>query len=121
MKKLWGRKISDLSFSSFLNILEYICKREDCKLVKIDRFFPSSKICNHCKFKYKELTLKERSWICPHCGQLNERDLNAAKNIHEAGTSASREEKVKLIVKNKCFSYSESKKDSDATLEPLLL
>jgi len=120
MKKLWGRKISDLSFSSFTNILEYICKREGCKLIKIDRFFPSSKLCNNCKYKYKELNLKERSWTCSNCGHTHDRDLNAAKNILEAGASAFRGEKVNLIVKDKCFSYSETNV-SDATLEPHML
>ena len=52
-------------------------------LLIIDRFEPSSKTCNSCGYVYKELTLSERSWKCPICGEVLYRDVNAAKNIRD--------------------------------------
>ena len=50
MQKLWGRKISDLSFSEFMKLLEYRASEYNKKLIKIDRWFPSSKLCSNCKY-----------------------------------------------------------------------
>lgn len=54
-------------------------------LVKIDRFYPSSKTCHHCGYVNKDLSLKDREWTCPQCGELIDRDMNAAKNILDEG------------------------------------
>lgn len=86
VRRLWGRKISDLSFSSFLCKVEYLATKHDKKVVKIDRFFASSKTCSVCGEK-EELTLKDRTWRCPHCGTDHDRDLNAAYNILKVGAS----------------------------------
>ncbi len=48
---------------------------------KVGMFEPSSKTCNICGYKNKELTLKDREWICPSCNTLHDRDVNAAINI----------------------------------------
>jgi len=85
MKKLWGKKISDLAFSEFISILQYECSRTGSQLIKIDRFYPSSKTCFDCGYKLEELGLETRQWTCPNCGQTHDRDLNAAKNIHREG------------------------------------
>ena len=53
--------------------------------VKIDRFYPSSKTCHHCGYVNKDLKLKDREWTCPQCGELIDRDMNAAKNILDEG------------------------------------
>lgn len=87
MQMLWGRKIGDLAFSNFVNKLEYLAEKHNKKVVKIDRFFPSSKTCYDCGHVHKELHLKDRSWVCPECGTNHQRDLNAAKNIRKVGTS----------------------------------
>ncbi|MBD3560660.1 transposase, partial [Planktothrix sp. FACHB-1355] len=50
-----------------------------------DRLFPSTKLCNYCKFKNDSLTLKDREWTCPKCGTHHDRDSNATKNIREEG------------------------------------
>lgn len=86
MQRLWGRKIGDLSFASFLCKVEYLATKHDKKVVKIDRFFASSKTCSVCG-KKEELTLKDRTWHCPHCGTYHDRDLNAAYNILKVGAS----------------------------------
>ena len=54
-------------------------------MIIIDRWFPSSKLCNVCGYKYKELSLKERQWTCPDCGTQHDRDFNAATNIKNEG------------------------------------
>jgi putative transposase len=87
MKRLWGRKISDLGFSEFLKIVEYYATIRNKKVVKIDRFFPSSKTCFECGNVNKTLELKDRTWQCLGCDTLLDRDLNAAKNIHRVGSS----------------------------------
>jgi len=89
MKRLWGRKISDYSFSDFLKILEFKAVEHKKFLHKIDRFFPSSKLCSKCgNIKSKdELQLKDRTYSCG-CGHRMDRDLNAAINILREGASS---------------------------------
>lgn len=87
MKKKYGRKVSDLSFSSFVSILKHQCSKVGSTVVEIPRFYPSSQTCHVCEFQYKELTLRQRSWICPSCGTLHDRDHNAAMNILRVGAS----------------------------------
>ena len=83
MQKLWGRKVSDLGFSEFVNILSY-----KTNVVKIDRFYPSTKTCNYCGELNNELKdLNIREWQCPSCGTKHQRDTNAAINIHRVGAS----------------------------------
>ncbi|NGX56425.1 MAG: hypothetical protein K1060chlam5_00665 [Candidatus Anoxychlamydiales bacterium] len=85
LQKLYGRKISDLSFSNFLKILEYYQEKKGSKIIYIDRFYPSSKTCYHCNNINADLTLKDRTWICPHCKKTIMRDKNAARNIKRQG------------------------------------
>ena len=88
MNKLWGRKVSDLSFSTFLEILEMVAQKKGKTIHFIDRFYPSSKTCNDCGYHNEKLTLKERTWDCPGCDSKLDRDLNAAKNILREGASS---------------------------------
>lgn len=85
MKKLWGRKISDLSYYEFVQILEWEALKNGSKVVKIDRFAPSSKVCHCCGFINGDLTLNDRNWVCPSCGEHLDRDFNAAINIRNLG------------------------------------
>ena len=80
-----AQSIADASWGTFLNLLSYKCAREDKKLVKIDRFYPSSKTCHHCGYMKEDLSLNDRNWKCPHCGQMIDRDLNASINILNEG------------------------------------
>ena len=82
MQKLWGRKISDLAFSEFVSILEY-----KTNLIKIDRYYPSTKTCNICGYINHNITLKDREWICPECKTKHDRDINASINICKVGAS----------------------------------
>lgn len=87
MKKIWGRKISDISWYQFVSFLTYKALNENKYVLKIDRYFPSSKLCSSCGFKNTNLTLKNRQWICPVCGKIHDRDLNASLNILKEGRS----------------------------------
>jgi hypothetical protein len=51
----------------------------------VDRFYPSSKTCHNCGYINKILTLNDRQWVCPQCGEVIERDYNAALNILDEG------------------------------------
>lgn len=98
MKKLWGRKVSDISFSTFINKVEWMCRKFGKQIGFIDRFYPSSKTCNKCGFINQYLTLKDREWICPRCHTLLDRDLNAAINIHRVGASTLRLDDIRLLI-----------------------
>ncbi|MEL6580207.1 MAG: RNA-guided endonuclease TnpB family protein [Cyanobacteria bacterium J06621_12] len=81
-----ARSISDAAWGEIFRQLEYKCEWYGRKLVRIDRFFPSSKRCNHCGFVMDKLPLDIRSWDCPSCGTKDiDRDVNAGKNILAAG------------------------------------
>lgn len=88
MKRLWGRKVSDLSFYSFLQILGYVAVTKNKTIHYVDRWFASSKTCNNCGFKNKDLQLDERDWRCEKCGNVQDRDVGAAINILREGIHA---------------------------------
>lgn len=80
-----AKSIANASFSEFLSMLEYKARWYGKTVQKVERFFPSSKTCHVCGYKKIDLTLKDRSWICPKCKTLLDRDLNAAINIRNEG------------------------------------
>ena len=84
MKKLWGRKISDLSFSSFVNKLEQVALKYNTVIQKVGRYYASSKTCT-CGVKNKELKLSDREWACSSCGEVHKRDVLASNNILTEG------------------------------------
>lgn len=80
-----AKSIQDASFSSFCNMILYKTLEQHRQYVKIGTFYPSSKLCHCCGFKYKGLKLEERFWTCPECGTYLDRDENAAINILKEG------------------------------------
>ena len=80
-----AESILEMNFGEFRRILEYKAKWYNRKIVFVDRFYPSSKICSCCGYKYKDLTLDIREWSCPNCGNHHDRDINAATNILNEG------------------------------------
>jgi putative transposase len=79
-----ARAISDAGFGDFMRMLEYKCKWYGRTLVKVDTFFPSSKLCCICHVKNVELKLQDR-WQCPNCKTEHQRDENAVVNIFVEG------------------------------------
>lgn len=77
--------ISDCGWRMFQTMLKYKAEREGKIYLEIDRFFPSSKTCNHCLHKVDDLPLNIREWTCPKCDKTHDRDINAAKNIRDEG------------------------------------
>ena len=76
-----AKAIQDLGFYTFKNILKNKAMLNDKFVIEVDRWFASSKTCHKCGYVYKNLTLGEREWTCPVCGEHIDRDLNAAINI----------------------------------------
>ena len=66
--------------------LENLCKKLGIELRLADRFYPSSKLCSTCGFKYQDLKLKERFWTCTNCGSEHDRDKNASINLGQCET-----------------------------------
>jgi putative transposase len=87
MFKLWGRKMKALAFGKFLNILEQQCQKYGKDFRKICMWTPTTSVCFDCGHKLeKKLELDQRTWNCPVCGCVHDRDVNAAKNILKEGT-----------------------------------
>ena len=61
--------------------LKQLCDKFGIELRLVDRFYPSSKLCSNCGFKYNDLKLNERTWTCSNCGSKHDRDVNAAINL----------------------------------------
>ncbi len=81
MKRLWGRKVSDLAFYQFVEILKFKCIKHNRAFVQVGQWTPTTKPCSDCGHSNENLTLKERQWTCPDCGSHHDRDINAAINI----------------------------------------
>jgi putative transposase len=77
--------ISDASWGELIRQLAYKCQWYGRELIKIDRWFPSSKRCGSCGHIVDKLPLNIREWECPKCGANHDRDINASKNILAAG------------------------------------
>ena len=91
MRRLWGRKISDLGFSSFLRKLEWVAQKTRKTVIYIDRLEPTSKKCSGCG-NMQEISLRERVFKCNKCNMFLDRDHNAAKNIKRAGMACCQRE-----------------------------
>src|SRR5574344_1717205 len=76
-----AKNMNDTSWTTFVARLEQKGQDYDCKVIKADRYFPSSKLCSKCGFQYKNLKLSEREWTCCNCGTHHIRDVNAAINL----------------------------------------
>ena len=91
-----AKAISDSSWSAFTTMLAYKADWYGKQLVKIDRWFPSSKTCSNCNhlLTKAELPLSVRTWNCPTCSQQNDRDINASINILHQGLILAKQSKT---------------------------
>jgi putative transposase len=80
-----ARSISDAGWSEFVRQLEYKAAWWGREVVKVDRFYPSSKRCSSCGQIASRMPLDVREWVCSSCGVVHDRDVNAAINICAAG------------------------------------
>lgn len=88
MKALWGRKVSDLGFWSFIQTLGHMASKLGSQVGMVDRYFPSTQLCSSCGTLNSDLKdLRIRNWSCD-CGATHDRDHNAAVNILLEGASS---------------------------------
>ena len=80
-KRAMNRTILRNGWSDFTEKLAYKAQWYGRAFVQVDRFYPSSRLCNSCGHKYDGLLLSEREWVCESCGVSHDRDVNAALNI----------------------------------------
>lgn len=101
MKALWGRKVSDLGFAQFVTILEWVAFKRGKRVIKIDRFAPTTKVCSACGQRH-DLTLRDRMLHCD-CGLVIDRDHNAALNILRVGASTryQSERKTRVLLRSR--------------------
>jgi putative transposase len=85
----------DFSWSEFLSFLEWKCFKENKYFIKIDRWFPSSKLCHECGTIKENLKVSDRTYICD-CGYIENRDINAARNIKREGLNILKEQGINL-------------------------
>ena len=81
-----AKVLGDTSVSKFIGMLEYKSRWYGRKLIKVNRYYPSSQLCNCCGYqnrKVKDYSI--RKWKCPNCGTYHDRDINAANNILDKG------------------------------------
>lgn len=86
MKRLWGRKISDLGFTQFLQIVQWVAVKRGKRVVFIDRWERTTGKCSGCAHE-QSLTLAERVFVWQRCGLTLDRDHNAAINVFGGGAS----------------------------------
>lgn len=101
-----AKSLQDASFGSFCNMISYKANEQHRQYIKIGTFYPSSKLCHCCGFKYNGLKLEERFWTCPQCGIYLDRDENAALNILREG--------LKILSRN-----TDGRSGSDKSLKPV--
>jgi putative transposase len=80
-----GKSTLDNGYGMLKTFLKYKLEAQGKQLIVVDRFFPSSKRCSSCHYRNRELTLADRIWECPVCGEVLDRDINAAMNLRDEG------------------------------------
>lgn len=116
-----SKSIADAGWSEFTRQLEYKGEWYGTRVVRIGRFYPSTKTCSVCGFVNRELTLKARSWLCPSCGVAHDRDINAAQVIKKVGQDMPDikpvEKKTSVLSFKRKDKFSSVKQEARASLE----
>ena len=108
MTRLWGRKVNDLAFGAFVQKLEHVASKYGTEVVKVDRFYPSSKTCSVCQYVNERLSLRDRRWTCPSCGTDLDRDLNASVSILRQGIASSGSIRKTVLARREALATGES-------------
>ena len=109
-----AKNYQDISWSTFVSKLEQKSQPKNCQIVKIDKFFASSQLCNCCGFKNPDVQkFHLQRWTCPQCGNEHQRDENAALNIKAEAIRVLREPEER---KEKSFSKKKMSKDTSSVL-----
>ena len=116
-----AKSIQDASFSSFCNMIAYKANEQQRRYIKIGTFYPSSKLCHCCGFKYKGLKLEERFWTCPECGTYLDRDENAAINILQEGLNILSRDTDGRSGDDKSFKPADTVDNSSLEQEPVIV
>ena len=82
-----AKAIASVGWGQFLTFVKYKMEKKGGIFLQVDRFFASSKLCNHCGYKNVNLELNNREWTCPICGVHHDRDANAKNNLFDEGIS----------------------------------
>ena len=82
--------ILDCGFGEIRRQLDYKAEMRNGRILVVDRFFPSSKLCSCCGFKADDMPLSVREWVCSNCGETHDRDLNAAINLEQLGAASAK-------------------------------
>ena len=81
-----AKHLKNLPIREFIRVLKYKSNWQGKKVIEINKYYPSSQSCNRCGFKNEEVkNLSVRKWICPECGLIHDRDINASINIKFEG------------------------------------
>ena len=115
-----AKSIQDASFSSFCNMIAYKALEQHRQYIKIGTFYPSSKLCHCCGFKYKGLKLEERFWTCPECGTFLDRDENAAINILNEGLNILSRDTVGSTGRDESLKPADTVDNSSLEQEPVI-
>ena len=83
-----AKAISDAKWSEFLRQMKYKCEYYNIPFMQVDRYYASSKTCSNCGAVKKNLTEKDRVYVCPECGLIIDRDYNAAINLMKHVTTS---------------------------------
>ena len=81
LKRLWGRKVSDLAFYQFIELLKFKCIKHNRECLQVGQWTATTKPCSDCGHRNENLSLSDRQWTCPCCGSHHDQDVNAAINI----------------------------------------
>ena len=81
----FGKAVSDNGFGMFRTFLQYKLAEQGKYYIIVDKWYPSTKTCRHCGHKNPDVQLGQTRWVCPHCGAVIDRDINAAINIRTEG------------------------------------
>lgn len=93
-----AKAIASVGWSQFLTMVKYKMERAGKYFRKVSRWYPSSQTCGCCGYKNADVKdLAVRKWVCPKCGTLHDRDINAQQNIFRMGMRLLQAEGIKII------------------------